>query len=228
MMSNSKCIVIDDDLLIQEMLMNYINQTNGVELISVFINPIDLIDSGLIENADVLFLDIQTPVMNGLEFLESTKINAQLVLMTSNKEYAFDGFENDATDFLLKPITVQRFNLAISKNKANVSNNTQRKNYIFIKSNKEFIKLRLDDILYISAASEYINIYTANGRHMIYSNMKGFLNRLDSNFVQIHRSHIVSLNKIEKVSRHHVEINGVKLNVSKSHAQELFDILGLR
>lgn len=226
-MSNLKCIVIDDDLFIQGMLSRYINMKDGMELISVFSNPVDLLNSGLIEQADVLFLDIQTPIMNGIEFLDSTKINAQLVLMTSNKEYAFDGFENDATDFLLKPISFQRFETAASKLKANVHDSTTQKSYIFIKSNKEFVKLRLDDITYISAASEYINIHTITGRYMIYSNMKGFLNRLNSNFIQIHRSHIVSINKIEKVSRQHVEVNGVKLSVSKSHAQELFDVLEL-
>lgn len=226
-MHHLKCIVIDDDLLIQGMLMNYINKVDDIDLISVFNNPKDLIESGLIEQADVLFLDIRTPIMTGIEFLESTKINAQLVLMTSNKEYAFDGFENGATDFLLKPISFQRFQTAINKVKANVHDSAIKKDYIFIKSNKEFVKLRLEDIIYITAASEYLNIYTTNGRHMIYSNMRDFLNRLDDNFIQIHRSHIISLNKIEKVSKHHVELNGVKLSVSKSHAQELFDALGL-
>ncbi len=224
-MTTLKCIVVDDDFVIQGLLSKYIEMIDQVELIAVLSEPTSLLTSDILNEVDVLFLDIETPGMNGIEFLESTNLNAQLVLMTSSKEYAFFGFENNATDFLLKPISFERFNKSILKVKSKA--NSIKRNYIFIKVNKEYIKIDLDDILYTTAASEYLNVYTTHGKYLIYSNMTDFQKKLDSNFIKIHRSHIISLNKIERINRQYVIINGQEISVSKSHVNELFEALNL-
>lgn len=226
-MTTLKCIVVDDDFVIQGLLSEYIHQLENVELLSKWNNPSKLLASDDLNDADVIFLDIETPVMDGIEFLESTKLSGQLVLMTSSKEYAFLGFENNATDFLLKPVSFDRFEKAIEKVISNVTQSKFNRNYIFVKLNKEYVKLNLDDILYVTAASEYLNIYTNHGKFLIYSNMTDFLKKLDTNFIKIHRSHIIALDKIERVNRQHVIINGQELSVSKSHADDLFSALGL-
>jgi len=176
-----------------------------------------------------LFLDVELPEINGIDLLKQNNFNAQTILITSDKKYAVDGFEQNVTDFLLKPIAYSRFLTAVNKARKLIATNNYvaSDNYLYVKSNKDYVKIEFHDILWIQSASEYIMIYTKNGKHLIYSNMKDILEKLNHNFMQIHRSYIIPLDKIDQISKKYVVINNNTISVSKTYSKSLFDKLGI-
>lgn len=226
-MTSLNCIIIEDNKAIQHLLSSYIQETKNLNLLDIFENPVEVLQSPLNSEVDVIFLDIEMPKMSGIEFLQQSDINAHVIITTSNKDYAIHGYENNAIDFLLKPISYSRFLKAINKVWVANSNVKKANKYLFIKSNKDYVKIEISDILWIQSASEYVLIYTSQGKHMVYSNMKDILSKLNSNFMQVHRSYIIALDKVEKISKNHVTINGNVISVSKTYSKKLMSTLGI-
>lgn len=220
-MSLIKSIVIDDDPVIRHLVSGFIEQTEDIELIEAFSSPEDAIDSGILSTVDLIFLDMEMPKMNGDEFLNSINYSNYLVMMTAHSNYAHLGFEKDAVDFLLKPFDLTRFQNSVEKVKRRKIADAHQENFLFIKKDKQFVKIPFEDILYIQSAQEYVHVYTPKERLITYSNMKDILSKLDGRFLQIHRSNIVNLDKIQAYDKQHVKINGVELNVSRSYANKL-------
>lgn len=220
-MSLIKSIVIDDDPVIRHLVSGFIEQTEDIELIEAFSSPEDAIDSGVLSTVDLIFLDMEMPKMNGDEFLNSINYSNYLVMMTAHSNYAHLGFEKDAVDFLLKPFDLTRFQNSVEKVKRRKIADAHQENFLFIKKDKQFVKIPFEDILYIQSAQEYVHVYTPKERLITYSNMKDILSKLDGRFLQVHRSNIVNLDKIQAYDKQHVKINGVELNVSRSYANKL-------
>lgn len=224
-----KCIIIDDDAVQRHLLTEYAKQFENLEIVGEFSSTSEAVN--FMDNAqvDLIILDVEMPMMTGVEFLENYQPNAHVILISSSERYAINGFHHEVDDYLLKPITFARFSKAIHKIGERIKTSKEgSQNFLFIKDKGIFQKVLIDDILYIQSASEYVTIYTDKKRIMLYSSMDGILAKLTSRFLRVHRSYIVNLDKIERVNGNMVEINGHSINISKTYHDNLMNALGLK
>lgn len=226
------CIIIDDDSFQRHLLAQYIEQTEQLKLINEFDTATKSISYLSKNPVDLIFLDVEMPEMNGVEFLEQFKPESEIILMSSEDKYAIDGFHLDVTDYLLKPISFARFTRSVNKVLSRYSetgNTTEsHSDFLFIKDKGIYYKVQFSDIIYIQSSSEYVMIHTRNKRIMLYSSMDGILKKLPSNFMRVHRSYIVNLNSIERVNGNTVEINNQSISISKTYHTTLMSSLGLK
>ena len=214
------CVIIEDNKVQQHIISEFVKTTEGLNLIGVYESVIDIMKKlNNLLDVDVLFLDVELPMMTGIEFLEKFKPSVDVILITSNESYAVDAFNNDVVDYLVKPINYPRFLYAVNKLKVLQEN----KDSIFIKSNGVVVKLILDGVLWIKSANEYLIIYTDVKKYMVYSSMSDFLEKLPNNFTQVHRSHIVNFNKIETYSNNLLKINDHLIKVSKTYVKKVLE-----
>jgi two-component system LytT family response regulator len=226
-----KCLIIDDDSFQRHLLSQYIDQVESLDLIGEFDSAIPAVKFLEHQNADLIFLDVEMPGMNGVEFLEQFKPKGDIILISSEEKYAINGYNLEVADYLLKPISFARFNRSVSRVSSKSTNETvieETSNFLFIKDKGIYQKVQISDIQYIQSSSEYVTIYTKAKRTMLYSSMDGILKKLPGNFIRVHRSYIVNLNAIERVNGNTVEINNQSINVSKTYHNELMSNLGLK
>jgi DNA-binding LytR/AlgR family response regulator len=216
------CYVIEDDKIQQHILLNHISKIENIHVVGVFEDVINIEEKILVDQPDLIFLDVELPGISGVEFLKKASLpcHTKVVMVTSSKDYALDGYENDVLDYLLKPVSIDRFKKAVNKF-IEWKKIDSDKGFLYVRSNGADVKLFYQDILRVKAASEYIIIYTKNGKCIVYSTMSSIMEKLTDGFIRIHRSHIVSVDKIEKINSNSVEINGEIIRVSKSYKKEL-------
>jgi len=217
-------IAIDDEPVALEVIRAHAAKVPFLELKAEFTDAFKALDYLQKNQIDLLFLDIKMPDISGLEFLRSLNKKPLVIFTTAYSEHAVTSFELDAVDYLLKPFSLARFVKACTK--ANelyqFRNNHQSQDYIFIKTGYEQVKVRFDDIFYIEAEGNYVNVVSKNGKYltrMTFTEMDSLLP--SSKFVRLHRSYIVSLAAIDKIERHQVLINGQLIPVGESYAQNL-------
>ena len=232
-----KCLVIDDEPLAIKILEKYISQLPDLELIEKFNDPLEAVDFLNNHPIDMVFLDINMPTLNGLELIESLENPPHVIITTAYREYAVEGFELNVTDYLVKPISFPRFLKAVNKVKGNAKGNvdseditnssgqpseSKRNNeFIFIKTDKKLQKVRLTDIKYVKSLKDYILILTEGKNFITHINLNAFTNSLPENFVRIHRSYTVPLDKIESVQGNSVEINKELLPIGRNFQKEI-------
>lgn len=223
------CIVIDDDKAQRKLVCNYIKETDSLTLLKYFENPTLVLKELSELDIDIIFLDVEMPQMNGIEFLEKSKPVAEVILLSSSRKYATDGFDYDVADFLLKPISYARFLKSLNKVQKRIQSMAESadSDYLFVKSNGALIKLFFSDLLWIKSANEYIVIYTTDNKYMVYSSMADILSKLPNKFMRVHRSNIVSLDRVEGISGNEVLIQGTKVKISKTYKANLIKKLGL-
>lgn len=228
------CVIIDDEPLAVDLLQSYIEKTPDLRLLQAFndapsaaayigANPVDLI-----------FLDVQMPHINGIQLLQSLEKPPMVIFTTAYSEYAAQGFELDAIDYLLKPFDIARFQRAV--NKAQDYHRYLQKEaeaatpYIFVKSEYQVIKINLDEIRYIEALDDYIKIYTTTGRPILtLMTLKAMAERLpEDKFARVHRSFIVSLTRIESVRNRKVRIGDAEIPVGNSYVESFSRVLEKR
>ncbi len=221
------CYIIEDDKIQQHLLINYIAKYDGIRSIGVFDNVIGLRDKLVNDKPEIIFLDVELPGISGIEFINevSLPVNTKVIMVTSSRDYAIDAFENDVVDYLLKPVTYERFKKAVDKVGKMKVIPVGDNGYIYVRSNGADVKLFYNDIEWIQAASEYVIIRTSNGKHMVYSNMNSILEKLTDKFIRVHRSYIINTDKIDKIHKNLIEINGSFIKVSKSYKNEMELIL---
>lgn len=205
-----KCMVIDDEPLAIKVLEKHINKVPELELISSFDNPIHAGNFLQNTNVDLLFLDIQMPVVTGIEFIKNTNIRPKVILTTAYREYALEGYELDIIDYLLKPISFIRFYKSINKYKAlNTTTQSTSKessetnktlDHIFVNSNKRMIRIEFNDILFIDSIKDYVRIHTANDTIITKDKISSFVQKLPSYFLRVHRSYIINTRKIASLT----------------------------
>jgi two-component system, LytTR family, response regulator len=217
-------IAIDDEPVALEVIRAHAAKVPFLELKAEFTDAFKALDYLQKNQIDLLFLDIKMPDISGLEFLRSLNKKPLVIFTTAYSEHAVTSFELDAVDYLLKPFSLARFLKACTK--ANelyqFRNNHQAQDYIFIKTGYEQVKVRFDDIYYIEAEGNYVNVVSKNGKYLTRMTFTEMENLLPSNkFTRLHRSYIVSLSSIDKIERHQVLINGQFIPVGESYAQNL-------
>lgn len=226
---NLKCIIIDDEPLAINVIKNNINLIEGLQLVKTFNNALDSLEYLHFNNVDLLFLDINMPILEGYNFLDSIENKPMVIITTANEEYALKGYELEVLDYLLKPIPIYRFIKAINrafKKFNDIKNlrelNTERE-YIFVKIDKKKMKkIFLDDILVIESIKDYIKILTSSNKYIVHQTLNSFTASLPSKkFIRIHRSFTISMDKIESVEGNSIELAGNRYTIGRSYLMEV-------
>lgn len=194
------CIIIDDDEMSTEVLRHLISQVSFLTLTKEYRSATEALGELKEGNIDAIFLDVVMPGLTGLELLESMDTYPQIVIVSCKTEYAVKAFEHKVTDYLLKPITYQRFLKAVHKlQDAHNQESKIVKDIIYIKHNGVIVKLKTDDILFIEGAADYVEIYTKDKKYMIHSSLRALENKLPNDFIRVHKSFIINLIHIPEI-----------------------------
>lgn len=224
-----RSILIDDSALQRAALVNLIESHPNVELVREYHNGINARPHIKENNVDLIFLDVEMPVIDGFELLESLDKLPQIIITTSNPDYAMRAFDHNVTDYLLKPIEKNRFNEAVKRAIANYSSIRELEEdseYIYVNSNLKKIKVLLKDIHWVEGMGDYIKLITEDNSILVLSTMKSFLDRLPKDkFLRIHKSYIINLDKVEKFNTAIVEVCGKQLPLSRHKKTDLEEAL---
>ena len=228
-------MIVDDEPLAIEVLESYVARMDELELVATSDNAIKAFEILKKQPVDLLFLDIQMPKLNGIEFLKILDPSPKVVFTTAYREYALESYELNVLDYLLKPISFERFLKTINKISNSeaplVSESLPTKEveepYIFMKSDRKMVKVMLKDICYIESLKDYIRIKTDEGKDIVSLQKISYVEeKLPSQqFLRIHRSFIVSVKKIEKFSSQTVEIKGKEIPIGRNYKSEVASFL---
>jgi len=214
-----KCIIIDDEELARVLLKSYVDKVSFLTSKGSFENPLDALEMLKTEAIDVVFLDIQMPQLKGTDFAKLIPAATRVIFTTAYSEYALDGYELNAIDYLLKPITFERFLAAVNKVKISSEGTSESTTKtITIKSGYDLHKVHLADILYIKSDSEYVTFYMENRKIMSYQSLKSLVESLPTDqFMRVHRSFIVNKNKVTGMKGRDLLIGLNIISVSDSY-----------
>ena len=226
------CLVVNDDSLSRNILEDLINDTTSLNLAASCQDPIQAFNFLKEQQVDLLFLDIEMPKMDGMEMLRNLNPLPQVILVTSHTEYAVESYEYDVTDFIKKPITPARFLKAIDKVYKRLSTEetkiTTKGDTIFIKSDSRLVQINTNKIFWIEALGNYMRVITEDGKYTILSTMKDVASKLPSDeFVRVHRSFIVRVDKIKSIEDNYIIIDEKQINIGKAYKDGLNKFLNL-
>jgi two-component system, LytTR family, response regulator len=218
------CLIIDDEPLAVELLEDYIAQTDNLRMCHKCYNVMEALQFLKTNTVDMIFLDINMPKLTGMELSNLLPASQKIIFTTAYSEYAVESYEKNAVDYLLKPITYERFLLAINKAEklfnSNKTTNTITANdndYVFVKVGKAIVKTAFTHIRFIEALKDYVSFNTATEKLVAYKRMKDLEETLPINFLRIHNSYIINCNHIEKVEDNHVHIGDNRLPISEKY-----------
>ncbi|MEM6684192.1 MAG: LytTR family DNA-binding domain-containing protein [Bacteroidota bacterium] len=232
MIQKLSCVIVDDEPAAIRLLERYVSDISYLALQATFTNPLEALSYIEATQIDLVFLDVQMPQLTGLQLSRIINPKTKIIFTTAYSEFALDSYEVAAVDYLLKPIAFERFYKAVSKvyapeSKIVVStHNTE--DYIFIKTDGKhnFDKVFLEDILFFEGLKNYVSVQLHEGQVITYNTLKYLAERLsDKNFVQIHKSYIISLNHIEKIENDAVWIQERQLPIGNTYRKNFFDII---
>ncbi|MCB0741974.1 MAG: response regulator transcription factor [Chitinophagaceae bacterium] len=229
------CLVIDDEPLAVDVIAGYIQKVDTLHLSGTYQNPVDAILHLQKEKIDLIFLDIQMPELSGLQFMNLLQNKTQVIIVSAYNEFAVQGFEQDVTDYLLKPVSFERFlkgiekafrQIEISTKDENIENVTTN-DFIFVRADNKFIKVNFNDILFIEGLRNYISIYTAENKRIVtLQNMKTLEEVLPaSQFIRVQKSYIVNLQKIETIERQRIYMGEHVIPIGESFSSRFFSII---
>ena len=226
-----KAAIIDDDALSRTILQNFIQKSGKINLVAEYDSPVTALKELDSKDCDLIFLDMEMPEMSGIEFISAVQNIPQVIVVSSKKEYAADTYNYDVSDYLVKPVDFSRFELAVAKIEEMISSikgSDDVQDHLFIKKNKGYTRVRFEDVEYIEALADYVQINSSKDRFTVLSTMKSISLRLPSDkFLRIHRSYIVCLDKIERIDENLVIIGNKSLPISRSYKEELMKNLNL-
>jgi DNA-binding LytR/AlgR family response regulator len=229
-MSPLTCVIIDDEPLARECITNYIGEVDFLELVGVGNNPMELTSLLEKQTPDLIFLDIQMPIMNGIDYLKTAQHLPMVIITTAYPSYALEGFQLDVLDYLVKPIVFNRFFQAINKakdyhqllNKTVSIDPNSVEDYFFIKCGHKFERIYFSDLLYIEALQNYVTLYTVKGKFITQLPLKNVEQNLNGQpFVRVHKSYIVSIQKIEAIQNNEIILQSVKIPISRHYREHV-------
>lgn len=226
-----RCVIVDDEPPAIRLLKKYIEKVSFLELVTTTTNPLEALQILEKENVDLVFLDIQMPNLTGIQLSKIIKKHIKIIFTTAYPQFALESYDLNATDYLLKPFEFERFYKAIKKveiNNSKVEKRSSTNDFVFVKTDgkNNFEKVRIDDILYIEGLKNYVALHLKDNQIITYNTLKSIKENLpDSNFVQIHKSFIVSIYHIEKTTSTSILINNKELPVGDTYRTELFKVL---
>lgn len=236
-----KCIAVDDEPLALDIIEDYISKVPFLELVKRTENAIEGLQLVQAGGIDLVFLDIQMPDLTGIQFLKIANNKASYILTTAYSQYALESYDLNVSDYLLKPIAFDRFYKAVEKVHNQQKNNAEPavvavpapapvvtpaqavQDFIFVKTEHKIQKIELDDILYIEGLKDYISIFTKTERVITLQNMKRMEETLPSSqFIRVHKSYIIALDKIESIERSRITICGKIIPIGDTYRDEFF------
>lgn len=228
-----RCLIIDDEPLAIDILSDYISKINELALVKTFENPLDALSLLNEGNIDLVFLDVQMPQLSGIQFLKIAQDKCKVILTTAYPQYALDGFNLDVVDYLLKPIAFERFYKAVQKFMGSLASplantatqqNEGNKDFIFVKTEHKIQKVNINEICYIEGLKDYISIYTPTDRIITLQNMKKMEEVLPAhNFMRVHKSYIVAINKIDSIERGRILIADKVIPIGDTYRECFFE-----
>jgi DNA-binding LytR/AlgR family response regulator len=216
------CIIIDDEPLAINLLESYVSKIEELDLIGTYNNPLDALKLLREKTVDILFLDIQMPEITGVEFKKIINPDLKVIFTTAYSDYALESYDLNAVDYLLKPITFQRFLQALEKvkQKSTVQNSDTSIDYIFVKTEYRHQKIFFSDILYLKGLSDYVAIQTKTGKVLTLQNMKDFEQSLPKQkFIRVHKSYIVNFEHIAFVERNRIVIEEEYIPIGSTYKE---------
>jgi two-component system, LytTR family, response regulator len=237
-----RCLVVDDEPLALDILADYIRKVPSLELVKTTTNPIEALTMVQQDHIDLVFLDVQMPELTGIQFLKIIKGKCEVIFTTAYPQYALDGYDLDVVDYLLKPIAFDRFYKAVHKVLQSHSSpitpvpasepsqvSVAANNFIFVKTEHKIQKIYLDDILYIEGLKDYISIFTSSERIITLQNMKKMEEALPAGrFIRVHKSYIISLDKIESIERSRIFISDKIIPIGDTYRDQFFKLIEAR
>jgi DNA-binding LytR/AlgR family response regulator len=231
-----RCIAIDDEELALELLADNIRKVPFLELVGLYRHPMDALKASQEQPVDLVFLDIQMPGITGLQFIQYWRTTSVMfILITAYEQYALEGYELDIVDYLVKPVSLDRFVKACNKAQSLRQLRNQVKTadpslyFIFFPVDYSMVRVDLQSILYIEGMKDYIKIFTTHSKHAVIARMamgQIALQLTAPRFVRIHRSYIVSLASVTSVKRNTVHIQKTELPVGLSYRDQLWQLIG--
>ena len=233
----TRCLLVDDEPPALEVLETYVREMAQLELVGSCANALDAFASLQQYPVDLLFLDIKMPKMLGTDFLRSLRHPPQVIFTTAYREYACEGFELDAVDYLLKPISLDRFLRAVAKVSTAADTSPAApaepaapapEAFLYFRIDRKMVKVVLGDILYIEGLKDYVKIHRASGPMLVVKQtINGLEEKLsESNFLRIHRSFIVALDKVRTFSARHIEVGREELPIGRLFRPRVEEVLG--
>lgn len=223
-----KCIIVDDEPLAHQVLGHYIAETPGLSLLASFRNAVEAFEYLGKNQVDLLFLDIEMPLVNGIHFLKALPNPPQTIFTTAYKQYAFESYELHAIDYLLKPFSYERFMMAVQKaNKKPELTPDHIGSNLLIKDKQTLLNIKQQEILYIEGCKDYVNIVTANQSYLVYQTLKGVLEELNpAFFLQAQRSYIINKTHVDRIVQNKlIMTNKFIISIGPLYKKELIEFI---
>ena len=227
-----KCCILDDEPLAIKLLSGYVAKTPVLELTLATTDPFKALATVQSGEVDLILLDIQMPELTGIQFMKIIDNKCGVILTTAYKDYALQGFEFDVIDYLLKPISFEKFHAAIQKATQRLNTQLPPKDYnhyLFVKSEHRLIKVNFDEIFYFESFRDYITIHTTSDKIMTLQSLRSFEETLPSDkFLRIHKSHLIAIDKISAIENNRILINNTFLPIGEVYRDHVFTKLQLK
>ena len=225
-----KCIIIDDEPVARKVLQEFIDEIDYLELIGQAENPLKAMSLINDNNIDIIFLDINMPKINGIEFLKTSKLNAKIIMTTAYADHAVQAFDLEVLDYLVKPIAFDRFLKACNRAKENAkaieprSVTQDKADHFFIKCNNQIEKIFYSDLVYAEAMLNYVMLHTNSKKMMVYVTIKSLEEQLPSDiFIKVHKSFIVNIGKIKSIEGNILDIGNEKITISQNLREKVIN-----
>lgn len=229
-----KCLIIDDEPLAVKLLKDYAAKIPDLEIMMAGSDAFAGLQLAQNGEADLIFLDIQMPELTGIQFMKVLNGKCKIILTTAYEEYALQAFDHDVVDYLLKPFSLERFMMAVQKARERIGQGkpvpeAAKPDYIFVKSEYRIIKIELKDILYFESLRDYVAIHTISaGKILTLQSLRSFEEALDGkDFLRIHKSYIIAIDKISSIERKRVIIQGTYLPVGETYLDNFWKRLSV-
>lgn len=226
-----RCLIIEDEPPAQEILSGYIRDCGQLELVTICPDALSAMDLLGRESIDLIFLDINLPRLSGLNFLKTIDHPPMVIFTTAYPEYAVEGFEANAVDYLVKPFSFERFLKAVNKavektryspGQAETQLQNSLQDFILLKADKKLYKVLLSEILYIEATGDYLKVFYADKHLVVHETISGILGKLPPDeFIRIHKSFIISINRINYIEGNQIRIGTEFIPIGRSHKEEV-------
>lgn len=223
-----KCIITDDEPIARKGLQSYVERIDFLELVGVCEDAIQLNNQLKSQQADLLFLDIEMPYMTGIELLNSLSNPPKVIITSAYAEYAIKGYDLEVSDYLLKPISFDRFLKAVNKvyDQLISSQTPVVQDYLFVKTSLKLEKIRFNDMRFIEGVENYVAIYTSDGKIITHTTLRTILQKLPpERFVQVHKSYLVNIDKIDSIEGNLLGIGKNKIPLSRTYKEAALEII---